>query len=105
MAWTNGPLDLYHGCDDEAAVAIFKTGVDLSKCKLLADFGQGFYTTTNLIQAKSWANRRCKATSVAPGRRAIASVIRFDVDRDQLARLAESKCKRPNDIRCSIEKS
>lgn len=87
MAWNNGPVVLYHGCDNASAFGIISTGVDLTKCKPLADFGQGFYTTTNLVQAKNWANRRCRVMSVAPGKKAIATVIRFNVDRDQLALL------------------
>jgi hypothetical protein len=87
MAWNNGPLVLYHGSDDVSATTIINTGIDLSKCKVLADFGQGFYTTTSLVQAKNWANKRCKVVSVAPGKKAVATVLRFDVDRDKLALL------------------
>ncbi len=86
MAWNNGPLVLYHGCDDVSAANINKNGVQLTKCKRLADFGHGFYTTTNLGQAKNWANRNCQLL-LRSGKAAVATVIRFDVDRDKLANL------------------
>ena len=87
MAWTNGPLVLYHGCDDGSARSIANSGINLSLCAKLTDFGQGFYTTTNLVQAKNWANERCRRLSLASGTMPTAAVVQFDVDRDQLARL------------------
>ena len=77
---------MYHGCDDVSASSISKSGVSLANCKPLADFGRGFYTTTNVAQAKNWANLKCRALRRS-GKKAIASVIRFDVDRDKLALL------------------
>jgi hypothetical protein len=58
MAWVNGPLVTYHGCDDISAAAIVTSGIDLSKCRPRTDFGVGFYTTTNRHQANNWANTR-----------------------------------------------
>ena len=86
MAWNNGPPVLYHGCDDASARSIVSHGVDLTKCKPFRDFGQGFYTTTSLAQAKNWANIKCGWLSgKKTAKNRIATVIRFDVDRDQLA--------------------
>ena len=51
----------------------------------MTDFGQGFYTTTNIHQAQQWANRRYQirrrhgATS--------AAVIKFEIDWDAMAGL------------------
>jgi len=55
MAWANDDLVLYHGTDDVSAQRIISAGIDLSLCSPLTDFGRGFYTTTNLEQAKNWA--------------------------------------------------
>ena len=94
MAWKNGPLALYHGTDDLSAAAITpspssvkKHNVSLSKCSALTDFGRGFYTTTNLHQAKNWANIRYKLTLTTSRPAARAVVLRFDVYRDALAKL------------------
>ena len=84
MSWNNGPLTVYHGCDDQSAKAIVSNGINLALCKPLTDFGQGFYTTTNLQQAKSWANQRCNRIPIRKGIR-IATVLQFDIDRDALA--------------------
>lgn len=90
IAWNNGPVRLYHGCDDRSAAAIrtprhpFRHGIDLARCRLRTDFGQGFYTTTSEHQAKQWANQRIRRISkVSPA--PVATVIAFDVARDDLA--------------------
>jgi len=68
-------------------------GINLASSRPLADFGRGFYTTTYLDQAKNWANNRCRnLRNPVVGifqlpRRVLATVIRFEVDRDLLARL------------------
>lgn len=87
MPWSNGPLTVYHGCDDTSANNIVTIGVDLAYCKPLTDFGEGFYTTTNLAQAMSWANARSRRLNcqLATAR---ATVVQFDIDRTQL-----SQCK------------
>jgi hypothetical protein len=93
MAWKNGPVALYHGTDDLSASLIqppsppLKHSVNLSKCNPLTDFGQGFYTTTNLLQARNWANNRYRRTLATSRRANRAVVLRFDVDRDLLAAL------------------
>ncbi len=93
MAWSNGPLALYHGTDALSAPSISSPsgstlhGVNLSKSSPFTDFGKGFYTTTNLHQAKNWANNRYRRvhTPLSPPNHAV--VLRFDVDRDVLAAL------------------
>lgn len=93
--WKNDPITLYHGTDDLAAKAIttaqppFSHGIDINRCSRLTDFGQGFYTTTNLHQAKNWANVRYRLSIQKPGQPtpARAVVLKFDVDRDDLGSL------------------
>jgi hypothetical protein len=91
MTWTNGPLTLYHGCDDKSARGIIdptnpaKHRINLKLCKRRTDFGQGFYTTTNLHQAKNWANLRVKRLKASTPSPPIATVLSFTVDRNNLA--------------------
>jgi Protein of unknown function (DUF3990) len=59
--------------------------IQLSLCRPLTDFGQGFYTTTWEHQAKEWANQQTRRLSVRTGATPVATVLRFDVDRDYLA--------------------
>ena len=96
MAWQNNPMILYHGCNDDAANRIktprggYRHGVQLAYGRPLLDFGRGFYTTTNLLQAKHWANSRIRRLRRAdPNRYAV--VLRFEVDRNRLAML-QSLC-------------
>lgn len=92
MSWTNGPLILYHGTTDGAAAAISKPsrgwphGIDFAFCKPLRDFGKGFYLTTVLKQAESWADWKFQQYPKFK-RAACSTVLRFEVDRDQLAPL------------------
>ena len=89
MPWTNGPLILYHGTTDDAAAAIKQPSrvrphsIDVNLCKPLRDFGRGFYLTTVLKQAESWANQKFRQRRHT----ACATVLRFEVDRNQLAPL------------------
>ena len=88
MTWTNGPLVLYHGTDLVSAANILSTtGVQCSLGKALTDFGRGFYTTTNLHQARNWANQRCRVLARRPGPHPVAVVVELRIDRSQLARL------------------
>lgn len=97
MPWTNAPLVVFHGCDHLSATAIgtatapFTHGIRLSSGAKLTDFGQGFYTTTHLKQAKSWANLRCQSLNVHLGKTFGPTVLRFDLDRNLLA-LLEAAC-------------
>jgi hypothetical protein len=59
MVWNNRRyLTLYHGTDLTSATNICSNSIQLNFCKPITDFGQGFYTTTYLHQAKNWANIR-----------------------------------------------
>jgi Protein of unknown function (DUF3990) len=82
--WQNGNLSVYHGCDNLSADDILKNGVDLRKGKPLADFGKGFYTTTNLHQAKNWANARIRRLGQSSPQ-LLATVIHFRLNRNLLA--------------------
>ena len=85
MPWTNGRLILYHGTDDGSANTIMASGVSLGACRSLTDFGKGFYLSADLHQAKNWANsryRRLRPRAVS------AAVVQFQVDRNDLALLA-----------------
>lgn len=86
MAWKNDDLILYHGTDNESARRIIAAGVDLSLCSPLTDFGRGFYTTTNLDQAKNWAVLKAiKIRERNP--KAIGTVIELRVSRTWLGTL------------------
>lgn len=88
MPWNNPPVSLYHGTDNESAADICGRGVDINMGAPLADFGQAFYTTTNLRQAKNWANLRCrKLRSLDPPKQVHATVLEFQVDRDRIGNL------------------
>jgi len=54
-AWTNQPICLYHGTIRRFAESIVRDGVDVARGGLRRDFGQGFYVTTLLSQAREWA--------------------------------------------------
>ena len=96
MPWTNGSLTLYHGTTDIAASALCKPSgsllhsIDISLCRARTDFGQGFYLTTFLQQAESWADRQFRDLRrrhrVELSTRAV--VLRFEVDRNRLASLS-----------------
>jgi hypothetical protein len=87
MPWQNAPLMLYHGTSEDSYPSINR-GIDFTCCDPITDFGLGFYTTTNLQQAKNWANLVCRRAAARPGARAKrATVIEFNVDRDFLAQL------------------
>jgi hypothetical protein len=89
MAWTNAPAVVYHGTIQPSANDI-RVAIDLTKCKPVNDFGQGFYVTTHLDQAKQMANiryRRSHALTYARHRPGLspspgaAAVVEFTIDR------------------------
>ena len=85
MAWNNGDLVVYHGTD-MASLPNLQAGIRLSHCKPMTDFGQGFYTTTNLHQARQWANlraRRIRPRQPTP----VALVVEYRIARPALAAL------------------
>ena len=79
--WNNQKLVLYHGTIDSEAAGIV-TQVDISKGRKYTDFGRGFYTTTILRQAKSWAWTRSQRK---PGSK--PAVVCLEIERDALAEL------------------
>jgi Protein of unknown function (DUF3990) len=90
--WNNRSLRLFHGTDSLSVGSLPAVGavfpgfvVNLARCRPYSDFGQGFYTTTRLHQARQRANTRVLRAPSAPGLYAI--VLRFDLDRDWLAGL------------------
>jgi hypothetical protein len=89
--WKNPLLTVYHGTDNSAAViqaapvgGRLPFVVNLALCRSFTDFGQGFYTSTSLHQAKQWANTRVLRTTGTTGS---AVVLRFEIHRDWLASL------------------
>lgn len=79
-------IRLYHGCTSVDAANI-ATGIDLTKCRIDTDFGRGFYTTTVRYQARQWAWTRFYDPAVARIRPNQPVVLKFVLDRHQLADL------------------
>jgi hypothetical protein len=50
---------VYHGTISNNLISLSKS-IDLKRGSKLADFGQGFYTTTSYTQAKNWAIKRAR---------------------------------------------
>ena len=95
--WNNDALILYHGCTEKSlfptnpdgiAIGGLPHRIDLTVGGRGTEFGRGFYATSWIDQAKSWANCRAKKlairTKAAPPN---AVVLRFEVSRDKLAAL------------------
>jgi len=78
--WTNQALVVYHGTLDTHTPSVL-AGINLAKCDNDSDFGRGFYTTTNLKQARIFAKTAQKINGGRPG------VVSFRLDRDALAAL------------------
>lgn len=96
MVWLNPPLIVYHGTYDEAAAAMMRKraehphSVDFAIGRPLCDFGLGFYVTTDLEQAKEWANiktRRLRASRMSTLHPLVSVVVRFEIDRTALSEL------------------
>lgn len=79
--WTNQDLVLYHGTIDTHAASLV-AGVSLAHCTARTDFGKGFYTTTLLRQAQSWAWLLAQRR---PGAKPV--VIKFTLSRNALSGL------------------
>jgi hypothetical protein len=90
IAPLTGPLSryvtLWHGCTTDDKNAIEK-GVDPAKGRPNTDFGRGFYTTTIERQAKQWAWTRFYDPKFARKPAIQPVVLRFVVDRHDLANL------------------
>jgi hypothetical protein len=81
VVWTNAAAKVYHGTTESAARSIVLGGVNPSFGRGAADFGQGFYVTSDLHQARQWANQKVRASTGSHN----AAVLEFDLDRDKLA--------------------
>lgn len=82
-AWSNQEIVLYHGTIGPHALSI-RRSISLSHARPRTDFGAGFYTTTSLIQAKSWA---WNVAAIGGHSSSAARVVEFTVDREALGRL------------------
>jgi hypothetical protein len=78
--WTNQHIVLYHGTVDTIATGIVAVPIRVSLGRTHTDFGPGFYTTTLLRQAHTWA---AQIAASKPGSR--PAVIELRVSRDDLA--------------------
>ena len=78
--WNDQNIFLYHGTSDQWAAAILRA-VDLRQAQALTDFGRGFYTTTKLDQARSWAKNVARIWGGS------AAVVEFELQREALAQL------------------
>jgi Protein of unknown function (DUF3990) len=96
LVWQNDNLVLYHGCTDQSLrysnpngiqTGAAAHGIDLSACARHTDFGQGFYATSWLKQAKNWANLKARQLATSRGTTATAIVLSFEMDRNHLANL------------------
>lgn len=91
LMWQNDALTVYHGTDLVSANAILHQTpegnhrISLSRCSPITDFGLGFFTTTNLAQAKQWANQRIR-NSLSKDE-SVESVIQFVVERSRISAL------------------
>jgi Protein of unknown function (DUF3990) len=83
MVWTNAPLVVYHGTDENAAGNILRYGIRLAACLPGSDFGRGFYVTSSLRFAQNWADQKV-VRSMSSIR---AAVLVFHLDRDMAADL------------------
>lgn len=79
-AWIDQDLVLYHGTVDGDASSIL-VSVDETKGGLLKDFGRGFYTTSRLDKAFSWAKVKSQRKGGTP------AVLEFTISRNELAQL------------------
>lgn len=94
MAWSNGPLTLYHGTIGPYAAAIQRhKRPDLAQCRARSDFSRGFYTTRRMAQAVSFANEKYRkmnalylanSINIDPVR---AAVVECSINRNALGRL------------------
>jgi hypothetical protein len=82
VSWSNQDLVVYHGTVDTYVPALIGRAVSVSAGRQNTDFGPGFYTTTRLQQAESWAKK------VSRGKRGTKPVVvEFAMSREALGRL------------------
>jgi hypothetical protein len=81
-AWTNQDIVLYHGTVDTFAGVIVRGPIRTSLGRTHTDFGPGFYTTTLLRQAHTWA---AQIAASRPG--TLPAVVELQISRSDLAGL------------------
>jgi hypothetical protein len=81
-AWINQNVVLFHGTIDSFAGSVVTGPVLSGRGRKGTDFGPGFYTTTLLRQAHTWA---AQIAATVPG--AKPAVVEITVDREELAKL------------------
>lgn len=84
--WSNQPLILYHGTLQQHRDSL-ASGIMPSWGRSKTDFGTGFYTTTSVIQASSWAWQAAQVAMAAGNTSARGCVLAYRVDRDDAAQL------------------
>jgi hypothetical protein len=84
--WSNQPIILYHGTLQQHKVSL-ASGIKPSYGRSNTDFGIGFYTTTLLDQAKSWAWQAAQVEIARGNSKAQGCVLAYTLDRDRAAQL------------------
>jgi hypothetical protein len=82
VSWTNQDIVLYHGTIDSVWTYPAIDKIQVASKRTRMDFGRGFYTTTSLSQARSWAWTQSQKKS-----KSIPLVLEFSIERDVLAKL------------------
>lgn len=95
------PVEVYHGTTSNWLESI-QSGIDLNRARRYADFGRGFYTTSNFNQAMRWARGRAKAhndkeTNVIRNQLVDPIVMKFTVDVDLLIGFSHCIFKKPDE--------
>jgi Protein of unknown function (DUF3990) len=85
VPWINHEIVLYHGTIQYWSTAI-SSAINVTAGRTSVDFGQGFYTTTVLTQARSWAWEMSRKSKIK-GPAANPIVFQFTVSREELAKL------------------
>jgi hypothetical protein len=83
--WTNQEIVLYHGTIRRWSRSI-SAAIGVAVGRTSVDFGQGFYTTTVLTQARSWAWEMSRKGGMK-GSASNPIVFQFTVSREELAGL------------------
>lgn len=96
MPWHHPPMELFHGTTTPRAEAILVSGPHLADATSRADFGKGFYLTENQAQARRWAELRSVRDRKSP------ALVKYTIDRDQLAELSFLVFLRPSNTYWSL---
>ena len=80
--WSNQNLSLHHGTDLPSARNILEKGVDVQQGKFYRDFGQGFYCTTLVTQAREWSIIKAQRLKGVP------AVVQFSLPREELSKVS-----------------